>query len=359
MERVLCNKTNWLVRHGYNVTIVTTDQKGRPSFFDFDPAIRMVDLGVNYTDNYGKGILRKRVSFAIKQCQFRRRLSRFLRDNPADIVVTMFSPEVYWLSKLRDGSKKVAEIHFAKPFRLQQERRGLWWLSDWVRTRYDEKASRKYDRFVVLTNEDKALWGERSNIEVIYNSGPALQPPSEQTSHHAIAVGRLCHQKGFDMLIRTWQIVHRAHPEWTLDIFGSGEDHDKLAAQIAEARLQDVVILNPPTGDIMERYRESSLFVLSSRYEGFGMVLLEAMACGVPAVAMACKCGPRDIIDHEVNGLLVPDGDVEGLAAEVVRLIENPELRQKLACNARESIETRFSEEVIMQQWDKLFKEIA
>ncbi len=359
IERVLCNKTNWLVKHGYDVTIITTDQRGRSPFFDFDPAIRMVDLGIDFMETNGSSFFRKSFRYFEKQSQYRAKLSRFLTENPADMVISMFGTEVHWLPKLRDGSKKVAEIHFSKFFRMQQARGGLWWLSDWIRSRADEKAIRKYDRFVVLTHEDKAYWGNKPNMTVIPNATSFIPDrPAPLTRKQAIAAGRLGHQKGFERLIAAWEIARRTHPDWALSIFGGGEDRETLAEQIRAAGLQGVITLHAPTTDIADRYRESSLYVLSSRYEGLPMVLLESMACGVPAVAFACKCGPRDVIEPEVNGLLVEEGDIEALARSIIRLIEDEPLRRQLGHNARRTIETRFTEPVVMQQWVELFESL-
>jgi glycosyltransferase involved in cell wall biosynthesis len=357
MERVLCSKANRLAEHGYDITVVTTEQQERPPFFDFDPRIRMVDLGIGFEDAVEGSFFKQGFLYLTKQRTFRARLSRFLAGNPADVVVSMFGREVHWLPKLRDGSKKIAEIHFSKSYREQKERRGLWRLSDMIRTRSDERAARKYRRFVVLTHEDMESWGDRPNMRVIHNATPFMPATvAPLTGKQAIAVGRLNYHKGYERMISAWEIVHRTHPDWKLAIYGGGDERETLMRLVASAGLQDVITLFPPTADIAERYMESSLLVLSSRYEGFGLVLLEAMACGVPAVAFACKCGPRDIIASGVDGVLVEEGDIEGLAEGIIRLIEDEPLRKRLGGNARKTVEDRFTEQAIMPQWVELFE---
>ncbi|WP_235846031.1 glycosyltransferase family 4 protein [Millionella massiliensis] len=361
MERVLCNKANWLVNNaGYEVSIVTTDQKGRNPFFDFSPKIRMCDLQVNYTDLQGKNFVAKTIGFLRKQKLHRQKLQSLLDEIRADVVVSMFGHEVSFLYRMRDGSKKVLEIHFSKYFRLQQQRGGVWWLADKWRTWKDQKYIRQYNKFVVLTHEDKAYWGNLPNIEVIYNA--ATFTPSETArleNKRVLSVGRLTFQKGYDMLLEAWAKVYALHPNWKLTIVGGGEEHDALQQQISRLGLTDTVELKAPTSQIQEEYLSSSIYVLSSRFEGFGLVLVEAMRCGLPAVAFACKCGPRDIISHQQDGLLVTENDIIGLANAICQLIEHPLLRKQMGQAAMCKICENFNEQNIMEQWRQLFMRLT
>ena len=171
-----------------------------------------------------------------------------------------------------------------------------------------------------------------------------------------IAVGRLDYQKGFDRLIKAWQKVHISgrFEDWSLDIFGQGEWHGMLQQMIDNAGLQNSVRINRPTNDIMNEYIKSSLIVMTSNYEGFGMVLVEAMACGTPAVAFDCKCGPRDIIKHGENGYLVANGDIDGLAEAMMLLMDDEKKRKLFSIKARQVVDT-YSEENVMSLWIKLF----
>lgn len=361
MERVLCNKVNWLVEHhGYQIHIVTTDQKGRKPFFDFAPQITHTDLGINYEDNNDKGILRKTISYLCKQRLHRKKLTKLLKTLKADIVISMFGPEVSFLYKIKDSSAKILEIHFSKFFRRQRARKGLIGFSDKIRSLQDEKHVCRYDRFVVLTHEDKTYWGNHPNIEVIHNASTFI--PSAQAAldnKRVISVGRLTHQKGFDMLVEAWGLVHARHPDWHLTIVGGGEEQQQRQTQIHALGLSDVIQLIPPTQQIEKEYLDSSIYALSSRYEGFGMVLVEAMACGVPSVAFACKCGPRDIITSEENGILITPGDIPALANGICRLIEDHTLRTEMGIKAAESIRTNFNQEKIMGQWVALFDKLS
>ena len=362
MERVLLNKVRYLVeQHGYDIIVVTTDQKGRAPFYPFPEKVKMVDLGINYEDNNDKGAFAKTISFLSKRRLHRKRLTELLEKEKADVVVSLYPSESSFIPYIKDGSKKVLELHFNKFFRLQYNRTGLLGLIDRWRTRQDERIVRRFDRFVVLTEEDKGYWGDMPNIQVIPNAALFMADRyADMSRKRVIAVGRLDYQKGFDRLIDAWQIVCSTglFQEWRLDIFGQGEWKDMLKARIKEYGLQNSLHLNEPTKEIAKEYADSSMLVMSSNYEGFPMVMIEAMACGLPAVSFDFKCGPRDIIKDEENGLIVPDGDIQALADAMMRLMANESLRQTMSVEARKVTET-YSEEVVMGKWVSLFERLA
>ena len=362
MERVLLNKVRYLVeQYGYDITVVTTDQNGRAPFYPFPEKVKMVDLGINYEDNNDKGAFAKTISFLSKRRLHRKRLTELLEKEKADVVVSLYPSESSFIPYIKDGSKKVLELHFNKFFRLQYNRTGLLGLIDRWRTRQDERIVRRFDRFVVLTEEDKGYWGDMPNIQVIPNAALFMADRyADMSRKRVIAVGRLDYQKGFDRLIDAWQIVCSTglFQEWRLDIFGQGEWKDMLKARIKEYGLQNSLHLNEPTKEIAKEYADSSMLVMSSNYEGFPMVMIEAMACGLPAVSFDFKCGPKDIIRHGVNGLLVKNGDIQGLADAMMHLMADEQLRQRMSSEARKVVET-YSEEVVMRKWGELFEEVS
>lgn len=359
MERVLSIKANYLIQQGYEVFIITTDQRGGTSFFPLDNRITSYDLGINYEENNGKRFLNKLLNYPLKQRKHKQRLTKLLVDLHADIVVSMFCNDVSFITDIRDGSKKVLEIHFSKFKRIQYARKGLWGLTDRILTIVDERLVRKFDRFVVLTNEDKGYWGDLSNIEVIANPLPfRVKRIAALKNKKVIAIGRFNYQKGFDLLIKAWAIVHAAYPAWNLDIIGEGELHSELQQQIDANGLQKCITLLQPTKAIEEIYRQSSLIVMSSRYEGLPMVLLEAQTMGLPIVSFACKCGPRDIISNGVDGYLVPDFDIEKLSNSIMELLADFDLRKRMGKAAKKSSK-RFSLSKVMRKWMDLFEDIT
>ena len=359
MERVLLNKIAYLVAHtDWVILLITTDQKNRPPFYPLPEGVRWMDLDINYSDDNDKGTIQKIKGYLRRKKLHKQKLSSILNKEKADVMVSLFPSESSFYPSLKDGSKKVLELHFNKFFRLQYNRTGLMGLIDRLRTWQDERMVRKFDKFVVLTEEDKGYWGDMPNIQVIPNAALFMADRyADMSRKRVIAVGRLDYQKGFDRLIDAWQIVCSTglFQEWRLDIFGQGEWKDMLKARIKEYGLQNSLHLNEPTKEIAKEYADSSMLVMSSNYEGFPMVMIEAMACGLPVVTFDFKCGPRDIIKDEENGLIVPDGDIQALADAMMRLMANESLRQTMSVEARKVTET-YSEEVVMGKWISLFE---
>ena len=358
MERVLANKANWLVRNGYDVSILTTDQMARRPFFDFDPRIQFYDLGINYEENNGKSFLNKLIHYPFKQWKHKNALKRILMEQNADVVVSMFGNDASILPGINDGSRTVLEIHFSRFKRQQYGRKGIWKIVDDIRSRNDLKVVSKFDRFVVLTEEDKGYWGDLQNIQVIPNARTfVFDRPAELTEKKVIAVGRYCYQKALDRLIDAWSIVCQSVSDWKLYLVGDGEDRVSLQQQIEKLGLSDKVILGRAETDMPSVYTDASILALSSRYEGLPMVLLEAQAAGLPIVSFECKCGPRDVLTNGEDGFLVKEGDVETLAAKIRELIIDEDLRRRMGAEAYKNSE-RFSEEKVMTQWVELFNEV-
>jgi glycosyltransferase involved in cell wall biosynthesis len=358
MERVLANKANFLTEHGYEVLIITTDQKHRASFFTLSSQIQCYDLDVNYDENNDKGFINKVLHYPFKQWKHKNRLTKLLNYLQADIVVSMFGNDVSFIWKIKDGSKKVIEIHFSRFKRLQYGRKGVWKWVDAFRNKTDGEIVKKFDKFVVLTREDETYWGNLPNMEVIENAKNEWGDPiASLESKIVLAVGRYNYQKGFERLIETWRLVYEHFPDWKLKIIGDGELRNELEMQVKKYSLENTVELKKSTSNILSEYLDASLLVLSSRYEGLPMVMLEAMSVGLPVVAFTCKCGPRDIITDGENGLLVPEGNVPELAMRVMQLMKDSALRKKMGLAARISSE-HFSEPVIMEKWIHLFEDL-
>jgi len=358
MERVVCDKANYLVGLGHDVTIITTDQKDRGYFFEFDRRIKLIDLGICYEDDIDGGFMSRVVAYFSKRKKHKRRLKEILYKLNADIVISMFDHDAHILYKIKDGSKKILESHFNRDVLLVYKRKGIWGIVDLYKYYLDKFSVLKYDRFVVLTEEDKQLWGDLPNIEVIPNSNTFESTEySDLNSKVVIAVGRYEYQKAFDELIKVWSIVNKAHPDWRLNIFGEGSQKEHLQGLIEELGLSEVVKLHPPTKDIKSEYLKSSFLVMTSVFEGFGLVLAEAQSLGLPLVSYACKCGPRDIIRDGENGFLIENRDRSEMVRRIIGLIENEELRKRMGRKSVEYSET-FSREKIMSKWIDLFNRL-
>lgn len=357
MERVLANKTNYLAKLGHDISIITTDQKNRKPYFDLDESIKQIDLGINYTENNSSGLLKKLFDYPKKQALHKKLLTEQLLAIQPEICVSLFDHEVDLLPEIKDGSKKIVEIHFSRFKRLQYGRKGIWKIIDSYRSKKDLKTVQKYDKFVVLTEEDKSYWGDLPNIIVIpnANSFPVSQR-SNLTSKHVIAVGRYDYQKRFEDLVDVWKIVHQQEPDWKLNIFGKGPEKENLQNQINKLGLEKTLILQEPVRNIDQQYLDSSMIAMTSRYEGLPMALLEAQASGLPMISYACKCGPRDIIQEGKNGYLLEEEDKAGMANKILELIRDPELRDTMGQHAFE-MSGDFSEAAVMKKWIQLFND--
>lgn len=362
VERVLTTKMNWLVEHTeHEVYVILTDGADKEPYYPLDPRVHVVQLGINFEELWHLSFLKKAFVFLRKQRQYKKALKKALFEIRPDVTDTLMRREVNFISKIKDGSIKIGELHVNRKNYRNFEANETncikrlfekFWMHQLV------GKVKQLDRFVVLSQEDADNWVELHNVHVIPNPLPQLYTKhSDLQNKRVIACGRYVYQKGFDLLIKAWKIVNEHHPDWQLDIYGKGE-REEYQQQVEEAGLVGKVNLNAPTSDIESKYAECSIFVLSSRFEGFGMVLIEAMNCGLPCVSFACPCGPRDIIEDGKNGILVPALDVNALADGICRLIEDDSLRMSLGKAAlHRSLD--YETDKVMQRWVELFKSLS
>lgn len=360
MERVLAGKANWLADNGHTVHIITTDQRGREPFFGLRPQIRCHDLGIDYEANNGGPLLKKLAQYPLKQWRHRRRLRRLLAELQPDVTVSMADNEAAILPSLAEGGRKVMEVHFSRFKRLQYGRHGLWGFIDRRRFRHDLLTARRYDRFVTLTEEDLGYWQGVDGAVAIPNASPYKSdtPADVTTSRKVLAVGRLTHQKGFERLIRAWAAVAPEHPGWKLEIVGSGPQLDMLLNMAADAGVASSVLFSGNCPDMGAKYRTAALLAMTSRYEGLPMALIEGQTFGLPAVAMDCKCGPRDVITDGSDGFVTPAGDTAAFASRLSQIMTDGDLRSRMARNAL-AASARYRRDAIMNRWLDLFNQLT
>ncbi len=360
MERVLSNKVNYLSSlPNYEIYIITTGQRGRPHFYDINPSVKCIDLDINYSETVISNPIKRIYNSFGKYLKHKNKLKEILFKLKADIVISMFTNDVNFLYKIKDGSKKVLEIHFSREFRLLANRKGITRLLDVYMTNFNDKLVAKYDRFVVLTKQDKQSWKDHKNISVIYNSvtNSDNKIVSSLENKKVLAIGRLSFQKNLELLIELWSEISKIHLDWSLTIVGTG-DSKELKNKIRMMNLENVINLVSSTNAINDYYINSSLYLMTSRFEGLPMVLLEAQNFGLPIVSLDCKCGPNEIITDGEDGFLIKMEDSSGFINKTSMLIENDSMRKEFGKKAKVN-SSRFSEEVIMKQWISLFEELV
>ena len=361
-DKVLVEKANWLVNHGYEVTMVTESQMGRPFSFELDEKVHHIDMGLDFNRQYLENSLKRLITYNTLMKLYKKQLRQTLFDVRPDIAITAMGRSLSLLPFIYDGSIKIGEAHTTKlhlrGLHLLENRGGLFWIvAKYMRWKMCRSASR-LKCLVSLTQNDADDWKNITNTYVIPNPISFYSEKSASLENkQVIMVGRYNDAKGYDYLIPAWEIVHQVYPDWVLNVYGSGELHDDICIWIKERNLDETIILHDPIDNIMDKYLESSICVLTSRYEGFSLVILESMACGVPVVSFDSPYGPRNIIRDGEDGVLVNYLDIQGMADNLCKLIANKELRKRMGANARENV-LRFSKDSVMNNWVQLFSKL-
>ena len=359
VERVLTLKANYFAdNYGYDVTIITTDGEDKKCFFPLSEKVKVINLGVHFEDMWHRSFLKRLCMYLPKERQFKKLLTTELNRIKPDITISVLRREINFLTEIHDGSKKIGEIHINRahyrnftpnrtnPFKALFAK---YWMHGLV------NKLKKLDRFVVLTEYDRQAWQEIPRVDVIPNPLPFYPDLSQVTRRkRIISIGRYFDEKGYDMLLNVCAIVEKQCDDWELDIYGDGNKsyYEKMAVSLNLDKKR--CRLNDSISDVQKEYLDSSLFVCTSRFEGFGMGIIEAMACGLPVVAFDCLWGPRSIISDGEDGLLVDNGNIEKMAETMLSLMNDPEKISEMGKKARNNVQ-RFNIDTIAKKWKRLF----
>ncbi len=362
-DRVITEKANYFAdKLGYDVYIITDSQNNKPPIFPLSPKVKHIDLNILFGKQYEHSIIIRSFFYFRLMHIYRKRLTKTLKDIQPDFTISVLGRESDFITKIPDKSIKIGEAHISKRFmrnyHLLEKKNIIYRIicKIWKRKLY--KCIKELSAFVVLTKEDADNWIGLKESIIIPNSLPFYSNLSSQcTSKKIISVGRLDEQKGYDLLICAWKIVVKEHPDWSIHIYGNGELEGTLKEQIRANDIESSFILEGTVPNIEDKYLESSFYVMSSRFEGFGMVLIEAMSCGLACISYDCPNGPKDIINDGIDGILVENGNINQLAEKICYMIENPEERKKMGAAAKVNVK-RYNPDIIMQKWVQLFKSL-
>lgn len=340
-ERTTCCLANTFAEYGHNVSIVSIFRNEKSSAYLLNQNIK-VDYINNDIYNIELGIVNR--LFKIIKSRKKIHFSHILQN--ADIIIGQKILASFLLSISGFSSKSIACEHF----KYEMYNTPLRFIRNCI--------YKKFKCVVVLTNNDKEKFSQTlSNIEVIPNMISVTPVKNNgKNSKRLITVGRLNYQKGYDLLLKALPKVFEQAPDWHLDIFGDGEDLNMLLKLREQLKLTNFVNFRGYIDNIEDEYAKSSFFVMSSRFEGFPMVLLEAMACGLPIVSFKCPEGPGTLLQNG-GGLLVPPENTDLLSESILKLIRSELLRNKLA-NEASSVIGQYTPQNIYSLWSKLFEKL-
>ena len=355
-ERVWTDKMNALSNmHGYEVCLVTTDQGDHKVPYPLNKSVRHIDLGIRFVQqNRHYGLKRYWIYYQLIRF-FQKKIKTLIETERPDVLITSASEFVDFLVECKGGVPLIVESHgtFDRPFHMQEMT-----ITNRIKRYFHNKALSKADRIVALTHGDAEQWKRiNPNVSIIPNIVTMNESEiySSCEAKRVIFVGRMDPQKGYQYLDAIWRIVEERYPDWRLDIYGEGADLKENIGLIPKGKN---VYPHGQTLDILDKYKESSILVLTSVYEPFGLVMPEAMSCGIPVVAFDCPYGPSEIITDGTDGFLINCYDVEAFADKLCLLMENDALRKKMGQNAILSSQ-RFTKDKIIPQWISLFESLV
>lgn len=355
IERVLVEKMNYLVSmYSYDVYMLTSDQGCHPIPYHLDERVHFEDLGIRFHQKYQYNHLKRYWIGKRLKALYEQKLSDRISSICPDVIVCTTADHIDSLVRLKGAVPLVVESHSICLRTIEQG--SSWFYRKWYRYRYLRNLS-QVDVVVALTAGDAEEWRKvHPHVEVIPNivhlNGGAV---SSLENKRAIFAGRFDNQKRPLLLVHIWEKIHLLHPDWQLDIYGEGEMHQMLEKVVGASQAN--IVVHPPTSQIFDCYRKSSMLLSTSLFEPFGLVIPEAMSCGLPVVAFDCPYGPGDMIADGENGFLIQEGYMNQYVEKLSLLMDSPDLRRKMGSSAV-CVAERYKPTSIMPQWKALFERL-
>lgn len=354
---IVVRKANYLANLGFDVYIVTQEQMGTPSSYAIDERITCIDIGLTYGNLGSLPIWKRWIKQSSLERIYYKRLRDVLMQVRPDITISTLGKELSLLPRIKDGSKKILEIHTSFAALMDSRIRTYGFLGK-LYTWYEKLYINRFDQLVLLTDEElNENLGLSIPIHVIPNPNPYhTEKVSDLSSNILVAIGRPGYPKNIEDVLHVWANLEEKFPDWRLRILGYGLS-SSLSSLITSLNLNQDRIEIRPSYDVCSDLLESSVMVQTSLFEGLPLVLLEAQVCGLPMVAYKCKTGPSSIIKDGYNGYLVEVSDVVTLIDRLSNLMENETLRKQMGAKAKENSKL-WNIESIMDQWRALFDKL-
>ena len=355
IERILVEKMNYLSKvYGYDVYMLTSDQGNHPIPYHLEESVHFEDLNIRFHQQYQYSFLRRIWVVRRLKRLYEKRLTERIRQIQPDIIICTTADHIELLGKLKGSIPLVVESH---SICLRTIEDGNCWLRrKWYSFHYLKTLS-KVDVVVALTEGDAVEWHKvHPHVVVIpnlvhLNNGDV----SSLENKKVIFVGRFDYQKRPMEMIRIWEKIHPRHPDWQLDIYGEGEQQQELENKVCSSDMN--IVVHPPTEKVFDSYRESSILVSTSLFEPFGLVIPEAMSCGLPVVAYDSPYGPATIISNGEDGFLIDCGDMGNYAEKVCLLMDSIELRKKMG-TVGAIASRKYEPSRVMPLWIDLFHKL-
>lgn len=363
-ERVLIDKMNYLAnQEGIEIIVVTHEQGNHPFAYPLSAKVTHVDLDVRFFTLYRHNNIVRLLKSRKYNKLLIEKFNKLMSDSRPDIVITTtyHSYIISMISLCPTSFVKVLESHIDKRYIHSNDSNNKLKWKKLIHSYYDmhvlNKKASHFDILVALNQSDADDWSKYLRTRVVTNIVHLNSTGRicKLDTNRVIFVGRYTRQKGIPDLFKIWEIVFERHPDWHLDLFGDGNMEEIPYSE--EERLMKNVHVHQPDSNIFERYLESSVFVLTSVFEPFGLVMPEAMSCGLPVVAFDCPSGPANIIADGIDGFLIKDRDIKLFADRVCQLIDSLDLRSSMGKAAIKSSQ-KYSADVVMPQWITFFNEL-
>lgn len=354
IERILVDKMNFMSdRYGVDVFLLTSDQGSHPISFNLSNSVHHEDFNICFYRQYRfYGLRRLIVTWKLNH-KYRYLLADRIRKINPDIIICTTADRIGTIAKLKGSIPLVVESH---SICIRTLNHGRIWLQRKIYRHRFLRSLCKADMIVALTEGDAKEWRKyHPQVMVIPNFvHPHEKHMSDCTSKKVIFVGRFDYQKRAQDAIRIWRKVREQHPDWVLDIYGDGDMYQEISSLASSV---GGVVVNQPTPQIFQAYQDCSFLISTSLFEPFGLVISEAMSCGLPVVAFDCPYGPADIISDGIDGYIVRNRDFLLFSKRVSELIESFDLRQKMGRFGVQS-SRRYQIEAIMALWLSLFMKL-
>ncbi len=358
-ERIITEKSNYLANEfGYDIHIITLFQDDNtPNSYPLSELVHQININFPYYTQYNyKYPKRLLIKYRLYK-SMKRKLTQTINSIDPDILIGVSYSHADLVCTIPCRAKKIIECHEPRALVSSSFFHGTFISRFYTKHYYFHVIEKNADYVVTLTNKDKLQWHKAKRVEVIPNfSSMHITYNSTCKLKRVIAVGRLSEEKGFERLIDIWKVITAKHPDWKLDIYGEGELKKRLLNDIKTKQVNNIT-LRGTTSNISKEYSTSSICVVTSYYEGFSIVILEAMKHGVPCVAFDCPFGPESIIKDASTGYLIEDNNNCQFIEKLCRLIENYELRKQFAQNSIERAK-QYDIDIIMSKWKCLFENL-